>query len=740
MSIDIPNGAFSTQLFLEDTIRDTKNLQWNGSEDPAIWSIEMAWSMIGSPFLNVYMEGASSSQKAVGELHLMTWRLFPSDPIVTVFLLPTFVGNATFQVRVNVKQNTRFITFSRAFEVHTSNPAVTIFEPIEDKVVGEPAEAVVPATPHRRLTSYEDINDAFVVSSALPPKQIDMWPVEMSTLQQQPLVVIIANIVGSIDGVTSMICESEVSTFDDAPSAAPEFVRSASLGEVPFVNGLKLVHTCNEPLTLTRHPAADGDAMVILQVKLKEPTAEFVSYIATLSVHWSILPVLTLPGPQVTSVGSLDVPLGATISIRIDGEELPRNTRIAINVSSCSENLTVAVISNQGAANPAIYSIINCVIQLESESSEQRLVLPIDLKLSHVTDSDAPGSIQVTTSTFQEDDGVLGSWLTISDSISTIEYQFCVLAAPNTVVLYALEHTVQEYNVTRLASLLFRRPTDYFSMRLVELTLVWPTAPEQLGTFFVNGTRLMPQKYNASAVYVVLNSSDAPNMSFLPSISNTPGIPVYFDIVLKFSKLGSVGCAVRQNARLITVSHTGEPQVALPYVYSSMVYEGAFATVNIPLIEVADQLHEFIELKIRSNVSSLRFQFEGNDSAVAVVGSNTSAANLTTVVVQRSDLQHRIERMAIQLIPMDNFVGAVQFEIEVAAIRNNVVEMDNVEQYCSEFLTIYQVVLEWFDSASFTSIEPSPLGTAMYRSMPMQLRTSVTLSFSYRLSSGTVTS
>lgn len=743
LSIEVANGVSSIQLSLEATLGDVKSMRRIGSEDLDIWSIEIVWRLKSSPFLGVQMEGASSFQKTVGDLFYTTWRLFPSRPILTVSLLPTFAGSATVKVGVNIKQNRGIAAFTRNVEMHTADPDRTPIEPTDAEVISGAPQTVSSALPQRRLTSDEGINRTFVANPESPPRQIDLWTSEMSSVEHQPLVVTVASMLDSIGGALSMNCESQVSTFDSASAAALDRVQAYSTEDFPFVNGIKLVHTCLQPLRFTRHPAAaEDDIMLTLQVKLKESGAEFISCIATISIHWSVLPVSPLPGSQAAPVGSLDVLLGATISIQVDGEALPNNTRIEIAVSDCSQNLTYALI-HDADASPMATSVSNCVIAIQSEFPEQALQLPLKLQLGDVTHSDTPGSIQVTTATFEEDDD-LGSWSTISKSISTIDYQFCALGAPKSKTLYALERTLQEYDLTRLASLLLKKPRDSFSTWFLGLSLVWSSAPagtggnqSLLGTFFVNGTQLTPQKYNDSAVYVEFASDNVSTVSFLPA-NTTPGAQVYFDVILKYSISGSSGCFVYQNARLVTVPHTGEPQVATPYVYSTKVYEGASATVNIPLIEVADQLEEFVELKIQSNVSSLQFQVEANDSAIAMVTRAMNSTNLTTVIVQRTDLQHRIEHMAIKITPHDSFVGVVRFDVEVTAIRDNDADVDNVEQYSSDFATIYQVVLEWFDSASFTSIQPSPPGTAVYRSLPMQLRGNSTLSFSYRLSSGNV--
>lgn len=718
-------------------------MRWGDSEDPVIWSIEVVWSLKSSPILGVQIEGASSSQKTIDDFYHTTWRLFPSEPMLTVLLLPTFAGSATLQVRVNVKQNRHIVAFTRDFEVHTANSTTTLIEPTDVQVISGTPQTVLSALPQRRLTSDEDINRTFVANPESPPRQIDLWTSKMPSLKNQPLIVTVASMLDSIDGAFSMSCETEVSTFDSASAAALDRVQSYSIEDFSFVNGIKLVHSCLQPLTFMRHPAAEDDIMITLQVKLKESTAEFVSYIATVPIYWSILPVSPLPGPQVVAVGSLDVLLGTTISIRVDGEALPNSTRIEIAISSCSENLTYALIRDTDAS-PMVTSFSNCVIVIHSESPDQALQLPLKLQLGQVTDSDASGSIQVTTGAFEEEND-LGLWSTISKSISAIKYQFCALGALTSKTLYALERTLQEYDLKQLASLLFKKPSDSYSAWFLGLSLVWSSAPagtdgnpSLLGTFYVNGSQLIPQTYNDSAVYVEFFNDNVSTVSFLPA-NITSGAQIYFDAILKYSISGTSGCFVYQNARLVTVPHTGEPQVAIPYVYSPKVYEGASAMVSIPLIEVADQLEEFIELKVQSNVSLLQFKVQTNDSAVAMVGSATNSTNLATVIVQRADLQHRIEHMAIRLTPNDSFIGVVRFEIEVSAIRDNGAEMDDVEQYSSDFAAIYQVVLEWFDSAPFTSIQPNPPGTAVYRSLPMQLRGNATLLFSYRLSSGKVT-
>lgn len=231
-------------------------------------------------------------------------------------------------------------------------------------------------------------------------------------------------------------------------------------------------------------------------------------------------------------------------------------------------------------------------------------------------------------------------------------------------------------------------------------------------------------------------------------VGPTPA-PVGEQIVLKWGTTDTM-CSLRRNVCVIEIPRSGWPQVATPYVYSSQVYGSAPATIMIPFVQVSDEKMEYVEVRIRSNSSAFGFFVESNGSTFEMVAKHTAFANASAVVnltssgnessmvvvIPREQRQLHLEHFTLAIRPAAvNFVGAVRFDVEVVTIR--VFEpMEPIQQTSSELTTVHQVHIDWMSADSFTSIQPSPPDVAVYRSLPMMLQGTATISFSFRITSG----
>lgn len=720
LHIDTPKEE-PFQLSLKDTLRDIKSMQW-GDEDPVIWSIEMIWK-VGSPFRDVEMERASSLQKTVGDSHHTIWRLFSSEPMLAVFPEPHFVGQASLEVNVHVKRSKKIVSLSREIVVNVFETAsVSLHEESGEEHMLE-SESLMQE--RRRLLAEESSGADFPISAAAPPSTIELWPVEMSSLQNQSLRVSYVALLGAIDGIASSLCQTTISTFDNDSSV--QSVRLESQGAIQFTDQMDIVHPCNESLKVSRELGAVGESMVVLQVNVKPDDSGFVTYAATIPVVWSILPLLVLPDLQIVPIGSVSVEVGASITIQMRSGALPHtNMRIEIVIANCSDKMSVVASSND-----AEMVVDGCTLVLQDGFSASPPQVPLDIQLARVTDTAMSVPIQLTVSTFAERSRIETEWSAASSSISVVECHFCELSPRGLRTLYALEAVVQEYKFEEFASMLFTKARTSSLPRVTGLSLIWSNAAElQVGGFYIHGERLVPQMYNASAVYVTLDADTVANVSFVPSNKSGESL---LDAILEWkdTSTGSSGCALRQNFRLVTISRADEPTVAVPYVYSSRVYEDSFAKINIPLIEVANQGEEYLELKVHPNISSVGFVIETNDGTFKI---SSNATNSSSVIVRRSDHQDRLKRVEIRIKPNATFIGFARFDIEVSAVHAND-ELSSIQQYSSACTALHQVVLEWFRT-DFASIRPTSLGAAVYRSLPMKLLGDSTLSFNYRISSG----
>lgn len=629
-----------------------------------------------------------------------------------------------------------------ALESSTDNIAPTADDSVNEE---EPSLDV-----HRRLAVND--TEAFTIDTASPPTKITLSVVRVAkSLNAPPTLDYTSLFEGAIAGVSDLLCQSHVSTFDSTDALLT--VQTDALGMLPFTNDMEVVHKCSDPLVLARSSSSTNTLAVMLHVLVKAPGAPFVTYTVDLPLQWSVRSAPADATLQLIAVGATDVRVGASIAIQLRNASDANATRIAITVAGCSDMMLAAVRSADSTSAASVpLPVRNCTFVL-SRASNALEWRALELQLDHVTDSSKHVQVYAAASTAVDEDD--GSWAATATSIATVAYSFCAVSTRGASSLYVLENTTLEYDTRQFASLL-TAPTRNLSVASVtQVSLVWSSATAQpLGDFVVNGTRVAPQRYNSTAMYVALDARDGASFAFTRSTSDASA-PDVFDAIVTWrttdgdtsaSDESAAACVVRSNIQLVTVPLTGSPHVAVPYVYSTRVYASSFAVVTIPLVQVADPLDEYIEVRIRSSSSAGAFVIEMDDdssdgvvlSMNATTATNATAmANETTAVIPRSDQRHQLEHLALRIQPNGTFTGVVRFHIDVVVMQASREDVASVQEATSARTVSHEAVVEWFDPATFTSIQPTPPGVAVYRSVPMRLRGNTTVSFSYRLSSCT---
>lgn len=550
-----------------------------------------------------------------------------------------------------------------------------------------------------------------------------LWPITLHTLFRRPLNIHFPTLFEDVTGYSS---ETTIAVFDKRQSL--QSVKSRSFGVVNIEQTQRhlVTHDYDDQLEFERTETVVYDVLFLLDINVMDDE-NVITYRIHLPIIWKILPEPTSFSMETFSIGSTEISIGAPMRLKAEADGIVVNSaRLEILLSDCIHSVLNLV--TMGGIHNISSTDKTCVFSVRLSSVENSTKFPLEVIIFRQSDRFGKIGVQVTLA--HEMAGGDSMRQSSRSVLSYVEFHVCQTAFGEAYDFYVLETENHVYNTFELISRVFpsRQLNDYI---LTNLLIVWSISDNLLiGNFSVNGSLLSPVPYNDTAMFIsveifrfnsfLYQSKESENMSGLK-----------LDAIVKWKDQSKhEGCTLRSNLRLFTLPRSARPATVAPYSFSRKLYQGLSLNISLLSTEVANAMRELIEVNMHLNSSGLALSVNNSISPA------TMSKAPTYEIVSRETSISKLYDTSIVISPEDkDFVGVVDIDFAVCSyVVNRGVSL--FQDFQTSVTTMYRFPVEWI-LMKFTSISVPSSGLAIYRSLPMPIRSNnATFTFEYRLSSG----